>query len=194
MQTHKFILASSSIYRHKLLAKLHLSFKAESPDIDEILQLNENPDEAAIRLATAKAKSLDVKYPEHFIIGSDQIAILNGRQLSKPGTRADTIEQLQASSGKKIEFFTGICLLNSRTGIFHTDLDKCTVFFKTLTSDQIDHYVDMEKPYDCAGGFKSEGLGIALFERIESSDPNSLVGLPLIKLISLLNKFGINVI
>ena len=194
MQTHKFILASSSIYRHTLLAKLQLSFKAESPDIGETLQLNESPAEAAIRLATAKAQSLDVKYPEHFIIGSDQIAILTGRQLSKPGTRADTIEQLQASSGKKIEFFTGICLLNSRTGAFHTDLDKCTVFFKTLTSDQIDHYVDMEKPYDCAGGFKSEGLGIALFERIESSDPNSLVGLPLIKLISLLNKFGINVI
>ena len=194
MQTHNIILASSSVYRQTLFAKLQLSFEAESPDIDETLQLNEIPAEAAIRLATAKAMSLNVKYPEHIIIGSDQIAILDGRQLSKPLTRAGTIEQLHASSGKNIEFFTGICLLNSRTGVFHADLDKCTVFFKTLTNDQIEHYVDMEKPYDCAGGFKAEGLGIALFERIECDDPNSLIGLPLIKLISLLNQSGINVI
>ena len=137
MQTHNIILASSSIYRQTLFTKLQLVFKAEKPDIDETLQLNEIPAEAAIRLATAKAMSLEVKYPEHIIIGSDQIAILDGRQLTKPGNRSGTIVQVHASSGKNIEFFTAICVLNSRTGDFHTDLDKCVVFFKTLTKDQI---------------------------------------------------------
>jgi MAF protein len=194
MQTNNIILATGSIYRQTLFAKLQLSFKAESPDIDESLYLNEIPAEATVRLATAKATALAVKYPKHLIIGSDQIAILDGIQLTKPGNRVAAIAQLHASSGRKIEFFTGVCILNSLTGAILTDFDKCTVFFRPLSREQIEHYVDMDKPYDCAGGFKAEGLGITLFRRIESDDPNSLIGLPLIKLIRLLNKFGINII
>lgn len=194
MLTNNIILASSSVYRQTIFSKLQLSFHAESPEIDETLKPGEKSVKAAVRLATSKALSLADKYPEHIIIGSDQIAILDNRQLSKPGSRKATIAQLHASSGRSVEFFTGICVLNSRTRLFYTDIDKCTVYFKKLTNDQIERYVDIEKPFDCSGGFKSEGLGIALFERIEGDDPNSLIGLPLIKLIGLLNHCGIKVI
>jgi septum formation protein len=194
MKINDLILASSSPYRQALLKKLHLKFKAISPEVDERRLEHEVPEALALRLGKLKAQALCEKRPDHLIIGSDQVAVLNGQQLHKPGSRAKAIEQLQAASGNAVTFFTSICIINSNTLCCLTDLDVCTVYFKTLTRQQIEHYVDLEKPYDCAGSFKSESLGIALFEKIQGDDPNALTGLPLIKLISLLEKFGVYVL
>jgi len=194
MQTQQLILASSSPYRKQLLEKLGLDFTCASPDINEDIHGNETAPELALRLAHQKAMALAKQYPQHIIIASDQVAMLDGKQLGKPGNKENTILQLQQSSGKSIAFYTSLCVLNSATQSFKSDIDCCTVHFKTLSEQEIIHYVEREKPYDCAGGFKSEGLGIALFDRIEGDDPNSLIGLPLIKLISLLKAFGISVL
>lgn len=176
------------------MKKLHLNFKAFSPEVDEGPLANEAPEALAVRLGKLKAQALCEQYPDHLIIGSDQVAVINGKQLHKPGNRPKAIEQLQAASGNTVTFFTSVCIINSSTMHYMTDLDVCTVFFKTLTRRQIEHYVDLEAPYDCAGSFKSESLGIALFEKIQGDDPNALTGLPLIKLISLLEKFGVCVL
>lgn len=194
MKINNLILASSSPYRQALMKKLHLNFKAFSPEVDEGPLANEAPEALAVRLGKLKAQALCEQYPDHLIIGSDQVAVINGKQLHKPGNRPKAIEQLQAASGNTVTFFTSVCIINSSTMHYMTDLDVCTVFFKTLTRRQIEHYVDLEAPYDCAGSFKSESLGIALFEKIQGDDPNALTGLPLIKLISLLEKFGVCVL
>lgn len=173
------------------MKKLHLDFKVFSPEVDERPLANEAPEALAMRLGKLKAQALCEQHPDHLIIGSDQVAVINGKQLHKPGNRTKAIEQLQAASGNTVTFFTSVCIINSSTMHCMADLDVCTVFFKTLTHRQIEHYVDLEKPYDCAGSFKSESLGIALFEKIQGDDPNALTGLPLIKLISLLEKFGV---
>jgi MAF protein len=128
------------------------------------------------------------------LIGSDQVAALGARFLNKPGSRAAAIEQLLAASGKTVTFYTGICVLDSRNGCYQVDCDICRVQFKSLSRAQIEHYVDADEPFDCAGGFKVERLGIALFEHIHGDDPNALIGLPLIKLIRLLAAFGVEVI
>ena len=188
------VLASSSTYRKALLEKLHLNFICADPDIDETAKTNENPSQLALRLAEEKSRALASTYPNHLIIASDQVAMLNQTQLTKPGNKLDSIKQLQLSSGNKVKFYTSICILNSATNEIKSDLDICTVYFKNLNDQQIKNYVALEKPYDCAGSFKSEGLGIALFERIESNDPNALIGLPLIKLIGLLEEFNIMVL
>jgi MAF protein len=120
--------------------------------------------------------------------------MLNGTQLNKPGNRKNAIAQLKTASGNQVSFYTGVCVANSQTKKCLTDVDICTVFFKPLALKQIEHYVDLDQPYDCAGGFKSEGLGIALFEKIQGDDPNALIGLPLIKLIALLAQFGVQVV
>ncbi len=187
-------LASSSPYRKSLLEKLHLNLYCASPDINETAKPSENPRQLALRLAQEKAKALAFNYPEHLIIAADQVAMLNNRQLEKPGNRDNAIKQLQNSSGSKVNFYTSIFILNSATNETQSDLDTCTVHFKHLTDQQIQNYIDLEQPYDCAGSFKSEGLGIALFERIDSEDPNALIGLPLIKLIRLLSAFNIDVL
>ncbi|HIG66153.1 MAG TPA: septum formation inhibitor Maf [Methyloprofundus sp.] len=194
MQTNNLVLASSSPYRKSLLEKLHLNFICASPDINETAKPSENPRQLALRLAQEKAKALAFNYPEHLIIAADQVAMLNNRQLEKPGNRDNAIKQLQNSSGSKVNFYTSIFILNSATNETQSDLDTCTVHFKHLTDQQIQNYIDLEQPYDCAGSFKSEGLGIALFERIDSEDPNALIGLPLIKLIRLLSAFNIDVL
>ncbi len=194
MTTQNLILASSSRYRRKLLEKLHLPFVAEAADIDETAHPGERPERQAVRLAQEKAQALSGRYPHSLIIGSDQVAVLQGRQLTKPGSFAVTMEQLQAVAGQAVEFYTGICLVDSDTGQYECAMDRCTVHFRALTDRQIKRYVQREKPYDCSGGFKSEGLGIALFERITGDDPNALVGLPLIKLVGLLEKFGVSVL
>jgi len=194
MQTQQLILASSSPYRKQLLEKLGLDFTCVSPNINEDRHNNETAQKLALRLAQQKAIALAEQYPQHIIIASDQVAILDNKQLCKPGSKENTILQLQQSSGKSIAFYTSLCVLNSATHSFKTDIDCCTVHFKSLSEAEIIRYVELEKPYDCAGGFKSEGLGIALFDRIEGDDPNSLIGLPLIKLIGLLKVFGISVL
>lgn len=194
MQNQSIVLASSSLYRQQLLQKLTLDFTCASPNINEQAHINETAPQLALRLAKEKALALTEQYPNHIIIASDQVAILNGKQLCKPGNKATTIQQLQASSGKSIAFHTSLCVLNSATNSLKTDIDCCTVHFKKLSKQEITYYVELEKPYHCAGGFKSEGLGIALFERIEGDDPNALIGLPFIKLIGLLKEFDISVL
>jgi len=194
MKNRPLVLASSSPYRKALLDKLQLKFICANPDIDETAINNEKPKELALRLAKEKAKALAESYPNHLIIASDQVALLGNVQLHKPHNHANTIKQLQQSSGKSVTFYTSICILNSATQEINSDIDLCTVYFKSLNEQQIIRYVNSEQPYDCAGGFKSEGLGIALFDRIEGDDPNALIGLPLIKLIALLQKYNIAVI
>ncbi len=194
MKNRPLVLASSSPYRKALLEKLHLKFICASPNIDETALIDENPQQQALRLAKEKAEALAESYPNHLIIASDQVALLDNIPLHKPRNYANTLKQLQQSSGKSVKFYTSVCILNSATQEFNSDIDLCTVYFKPLNRQQIIHYVKREQPYDCAGGFKSEGLGIALFERIEGDDPNALIGLPLIKLVALLQAYHIEVI
>ncbi len=188
------ILASSSVYRRSLLRKLNIEFTFEAPNIDETPVENERPKVLALRLAKEKARALQSKYPHHLIISSDQAANFGNQILSKPGNYQSTIQQLRLQSGQSVNFYTSVCVLDSASNQFYTDIDCCTVHFKKLTDQQIINYVTIDQPYNCVGGFKSEGLGIALFNKIEGDDPNALIGLPLIKLIKLLEKFDIPVI
>lgn len=190
----KLILASSSPYRRELLRKLGLTFDTASPDIDETPLSDETPMQTAMRLSLQKAAALAPKFPQHLIIGSDQVAMLEDKPLTKPDSRENTIAQLAAASGKTAHFYTGVCVYDSRNGQHRIDCDHCAVTFRTLSREQIERYVDRDEPFNCAGGFKAESLGIALFERIEGDDPNALIGLPLIKLIRLLEVFGVRVI
>lgn len=187
------VLASSSPYRQALLAKLCVPFVTASPEVDETRRNDEPPRDLAKRLAQAKAHALRERFPAHLIIGSDQVADLDGRPIGKPGTVAAAKAQLQASSGQRVSFHTGLCLLDTRTGESHAEVDTFNVHFRALLDEQIDRYLTRESPLDCAGSFKAEGLGIALFERLEGDDPNSLVGLPLIRLVTLLNAAGLPV-
>lgn len=183
------VLASSSLYRQALLRKLTPHFITASPAIDETPLPQEAPEALAMRLSIAKANALKTLHAQHLIIGSDQVAALHQQFLSKPGNRHQAIQQLQAASGQCVEFFTGLCVLDTGTGQHLTDLDITRVHFKTLTLAQIERYIDRDQPFDCAGSFKAESLGIALFEKIDGSDPNALIGLPLMKLIRLLDQF-----
>jgi len=185
------VLASSSKYRQELLKKLHLDFIACGSYVDESPMPDEAPDELAIRLSLAKAQALAKSYPKHLIIGSDQVAACDQHLLGKPGNRENATQQLRAQSGQTVTFYTGICVLNSCSGEYFSDIDICSVHFRTLSEQQIEHYLDIDQPYDCAGSFKSEGYGITLFEKIEGEDPNALVGLPLIKLVRILQRFGL---
>ena len=190
----RVILASSSPYRQQLLQKLQIDFIAKSPEIDESPYKNELAINQAKRLAKQKALALSTQFPSHLIIGSDQIAIYNQQQLTKPGNRELSIYQLQTISGNTVDFYTSICVLNTQTMAFSEDIDLCSVTFRKLTLANIEKYVDLDKPFNCAGSFKSEGLGIALIENISGGDPNALIGLPLIKLIDLLKNFGVNIL
>jgi len=188
----KLVLASSSPFRKELLKKIHSTFDTASPNIDETSKLNETPLELSKRLSLEKANELVSDFPDHIIIGSDQVAMLDDVQLTKPGGFDNAVLQLTRSSGKTINFYTSLSVLNSKTGESITDTDICRVHMKTLSLKEIQNYVERDKPYGCAAAFKSEGLGIALFKKIEGEDPNALVGLPLIKLTSILTKMGIN--
>ncbi|MDT8425413.1 MAG: Maf family protein [Methyloprofundus sp.] len=194
MKNHKLVLASSSEYRKALLKKLHLSFICAAPNIDEAAKANETAQEQALRLAKQKAHALASTYPKHIIIASDQIAMRGSIQLHKPGNQNSATKQLQESSGNCVKFYTSICVLDTSTMIYRSDIDICSVYFKKLSIHEIENYLLLEQPYNCAGSFKSEGLGIALFKRIEGDDPNALIGLPLIKLIGLLESFNIHVL
>ncbi|WP_290703751.1 nucleoside triphosphate pyrophosphatase [Amphritea sp.] len=190
----QLILASSSPFRKMILDKLNLEYKAISPDIDETQLDAESPIHYVARLAQAKAQALQADHPDALIIGSDQTAVINGEIIGKPGGYGNAFKQLSDASGQKISFFTGLTLLNGLTGQFETDVIPFHVHFRTLTPLMIEHYLLTEQPYNCAGSFKSEGLGIALFEKLEGDDPNTLIGLPLIRLIRMLENQGINVI
>jgi len=192
------LLASSSIYRQQLLEKLQLPFSMASPDIDESLRAHEDPRGYVQRLAIEKAKALANDYPNHIIIGSDQCAVLevDGQQviLGKPHTVENALKQLSQASGKQVTFLTGLCVFNSQTQQEVSLVEPFSVHFRTLTQAQIERYIEQESPLDCAGSFKSEGLGIRLFSALEGRDPNSLIGLPLIALVDLLEQQGIEVL
>ncbi|MFD2113445.1 Maf family protein [Thiorhodococcus fuscus] len=186
------VLASTSPYRRALLEKLGLDFLTDSPRIDESRRPNEPPQVLVLRLAEAKARAVAERHPDALIIGSDQVACIDGEILGKPGDRIRAIAQLERASGRCVVFQTGLCLLDARTGQAQTLVEPFHVHFRALSRTRIEGYLDREQPYDCAGSFKSEGLGIALFERLEGEDPNALIGLPLIRLIPLLEAAGIH--
>nr|VFK31144.1 MAG: MAF protein [Candidatus Kentron sp. MB]VFK34639.1 MAG: MAF protein [Candidatus Kentron sp. MB]VFK76838.1 MAG: MAF protein [Candidatus Kentron sp. MB] len=194
MKTPRIILASTSRYRRELLSRLHIPFETRSPTTDEQPLPREQPAALVRRLSEAKAASMGPDAPNSLIIGSDQVAVLDGDILGKPGNRAATIRQLSRAAGRQVTFLTGISLFNTHTNRFETDIAPFSVWFRDLTAGQIEHYVDREQPFDCAGGFKSEHLGIALFARMEGDDPTALVGLPLIRLVAMLQRQGVDVL
>ena len=182
------VLGSSSAYRSAILAKLNLPFDTCSPDIDETPLLNENPKTLVKRLALAKAKAVAEKYSNSLIIAGDQVSVLNGKINGKPGTREKAIQQLQESSNQVVEFHTSLCLYDAQKKDYQLAVEPYRVHFRSLSLQAIKNYIDIESPLNCAGSFKSEGLGIALFKRLEGDDPNTLIGLPLICLVEMLNK------
>jgi septum formation protein len=187
------VLASTSRYRRELLARLTPAFRTLAPDIEESPLAGELPAAMATRLAAAKAHAIAALCPNALIVGSDQVAEIDGRALGKPGTSGNARLQLATSSGRHVNFHTALCLVDTRGAIAreHVASDTTRVLFRRLDDAEIARYVAAEKPLDCAGSFKAEGLGIALFERIESSDPTALIGLPLIALTHLLRAAGI---
>ncbi|QGA51307.1 Maf family protein [Pseudomonas brassicacearum] len=187
------LLASSSVYRRELLARLGLPFVCSSPDIDESHRPGELALELVKRLAREKALALADSHPAHLIIGSDQVAVLGERILGKPHTFEKAREQLLAASGAKVTFLTGLALLNSQTGACQVDCIPFTVNMRTLDPERVERYLRAEQPYDCAGSFKAEGLGVSLFQSTEGPDATSLIGLPLIRLVDMLLAEGVQV-
>lgn len=194
----RLILASSSPYRRELLHKLGIAFDYDSPDIDESPLEHESAEDLVARLALGKARAVADKYPDALIIGSDQVAVLSDPQLdtppriiTKPHTHANAVQQLRDASGQQVTFLTSLCLLNTSSTEYQLEVVPYHVDFLALSEQQIDTYLHKEKPYNCAGSFKSEGLGITLFKRMQGDDPNSLVGLPLIALVAMLRNEGL---
>ncbi|NBC48860.1 MAG: septum formation inhibitor Maf [Gammaproteobacteria bacterium] len=186
------VLASTSPFRRELLERLGLAFATASPDIDETRHENEPPQALVQRLAEQKARAVVAEFPDALIIGSDQVACLDGQVLGKPGSRARALEQLRRASGREVVFETGLCLYDAATDRAEVRCESYRVLFRDLAEREIAGYVDREQPFGCAGSFKSEGLGIALFARLDGADPTSLIGLPLIRLTQLLRAAGID--
>lgn len=190
----KLVLASTSPYRRELLARLGLPFVVAEPNTDEAPLPGESPAATALRLSEAKAWAVAADHPGALIIGSDQVAEMDGRIFGKPGSHERAVAQLKELSGRTVNFFTGLCLLDTRTGHAEVRGVPTLVGFRKLTDREIDNYLRREPAYNCAGSAKSEGLGIALLERLEGSDPNALVGLPLIALCDLLRQHGVDIL
>lgn len=188
------ILASTSPFRRQLLARLGLPFEAANPAVDEALLPGEKPEAGALRLSEAKARAVVSLHPDALIIGSDQVACLDGQVFGKPGTHENAVRQLQTMRGRRVNFFTGLCLLDASSGRAHRRGVPTLVTFRDLTDTEIESYLRQEQPYNCAGSAKSEGLGIALIARIDGEDPNALIGLPLIALCDLLRLENVPVI
>jgi septum formation protein len=188
----RLILASSSPYRKELLSRLHLPFETIVPNIDESPKPGEAPEATALRLAQEKAEEVAASNRGSLVIGSDQVATLDGRQIGKPGSHANALIQLRAMRGRSVVFHTALCLLDARNqnGVNTFDLEnvRTIVTFRDLPDRELDAYLQIEQPYDCAGSAKNEGLGIAIIEKIESGDPTALTGLPLISLTSMLRR------
>lgn len=189
--TQPLILASTSPYRRELLGRLRLPFDVANPATDETPLPNEQPETLALRLSEAKARAVAQAYPKALIIGSDQVAVCDGRIFGKPGNHENAVAQLQALSGKTVNFFTGLCLFNARSGNTQVRGIPTLVTFRQLALQEIEHYLRLEQPYNCAGAAKSEGLGITLLQRMEGEDPNALIGLPLIALCDMLRAEGV---
>ena len=191
---YPLILASTSAYRRELLTRLRLPFSCSAPGVDETRRDGEKPLALAVRLARAKASAIALQHPDAWVIGSDQVAMRTGSAgepiLGKPGTAAVCMEQLRSCSGNSVEFVTAVAVVRHNSHAAHEFIDTTRVVFRTLDEATIARYVALESPLDCAGGFKSEGLGIALCESIDSADPSALIGLPLIRLSKVLRDVG----
>ncbi|CAN5438961.1 Maf-like protein [soil metagenome] len=191
----RLILGSSSLYRKDLLARLGIPFGVLAPDIDESPHPHETPELTALRLARGKAKAVACAMPGTLVIGSDQVATLNGEQIGKPGSHENALSQLQKMRGHQVVFHTAICLWDARekglSPTIQVESVPTVVTFRNLSDNELDAYLRIEKPYDCAGSAKNEGLGIALIAKIESTDPTALTGLPLIALCSMLRNVGV---
>ena len=185
------VLGSSSAYRRELLGRLGLPFDVCSPDVDETPLAGETPLALAQRLAVAKAQAVAQRYPQHVVIGSDQVADLHGTPLGKPGTHPRAVEQLQRMRGQTVQFHTALAVVHHATGLCLQDTATVHVVFRHYSDEEVERYLQREKPYDCAGSAKSEGLGIAMLDRIDSDDPTALIGLPLIRTARMLRQAGL---
>ncbi|NHZ38095.1 Maf family nucleotide pyrophosphatase [Massilia rubra] len=186
----RLILASGSAYRRELLERLRLPFDVLAPDIDETQLGGELPEATALRLARAKAEAVAARAPGSVVIGSDQVATLDGAQIGKPGNHANALLQLQTMRGRRVVFHTALCLWDGRTGTAQVENVQTFVTVRDLPDAELDAYLRIEQPYDCAGSAKNEALGIAILERIDSTDPTALTGLPLIALTGMLRRAG----
>lgn len=192
--TPRLVLASTSKYRRELLARLGLPFEVAAPELDEAALPGEVPQNTARRLAEAKARTVAARFPRAIVIGSDQVAVLEGIALGKPGNHANALRQLKAMRGKEVVFHTALCLYNSASGAAETRVVPYAVRFRDYSDTQIEAYLRREQPYDCAGSAQAEGLGIALIAEMRGDDPNALIGLPLIALTEMLAAQGVQVI
>ena len=188
MNSQLLVLASSSIFRSELLKRLRLPFETMSPNVDETPLPNESARATSLRLAQDKARVVAGNYPDALIIGSDQVAFLDGQQLGKPITRDNAVKQLRAMRGKTTHFYSALALLNSKTGNIQTEVAENFVTLRDLSDAEIEGYLQKEQPYHCAGSAKTEGLGIALISKLAGDDPNALIGLPLILLVRMLHR------
>lgn len=186
------ILASTSRYRAELLQRLKIDFEQHSPDCDETPLQGESPVELVARLSAGKAQSIADRYPEHLVIGSDQVANLDGKIYGKPADHVDAIAQLNALSGNTISFLTGLCVMQQSTNRVLHSMVTTEVRFKRLNKAQIERYLDTDKPYDCAASFRSEGYGSTIVDNISSEDPTAIIGLPVIMVASHLNQLGLS--
>ena len=194
LEPQPLVLASTSIYRSQLLQRLQIPFQTAAPDVDETALPDESASETTWRLSREKADAVASQYPQALIIGSDQIALLGEQRMGKPLTHDNAVQQLRAMRGHSVVFYTALTLLNARTGAMQTEVAENRVTFRNLSDDEIESYLRKEQPYHCAGSAKLEGLGIALISRMEGDDPNALIGLPLIVLVSMLRHQGVQVL
>jgi septum formation protein len=188
------VLGSTSRYRRELLERLRIPFSVTAPDVDETPMAGETPKKLAMRLALAKAQAVAALHPQAVVIGSDQVADLAGQPLGKPGEHARAVQQLRQMRGQTVIFQTALAVVCLATGFEQVDLAEVRVVFRDLSDEEIEAYLQAEKPYDCAGSAKSEGLGIALLESIDNDDPTALVGLPLIRTARLLRQAGVKLL
>lgn len=194
MNSQPLVLASTSIYRSKLLTTLQIPFITAAPDVDETPLPGESAEQTSWRLSQTKAQVVAKRFPNALIVGSDQVALLEGQQIGKPHNHDNAVRQLSAMRGKTVTFYTALSVLNAASGEMQTDVAVTKVGFRNLSDDEIERYLKKEQPYHCAGSAKSEGLGIALISRIQGDDPNALIGLPLILLVGMLEKQGVRVL
>jgi len=188
------VLGSTSVFRKNILEKLNLPFECAKPNIDETALVNETPQVLVERLAIEKAKAVADKFTNALIIGSDQVAVCDGEILGKPHNFDNGVIQLTKFSNKAVTFYTGLCILDSESNTVKSLVEPFIVHFNELSPSDIENYLKAEQPYNCAGSFKSEGLGICLFKKLEGEDPNTLIGLPLIKLVALLKQHGVDIL
>lgn len=188
----RLILSSTSPVRNTLLQRLQLPFETAAPNVDETPFPEETASKLVMRLAEAKARAVAAQFPDSLIIGSDEVGDLNGHIITKPGSHENAVLQLQALSGQCVRFVTGLCLLNTKTQQVQVDIEPFDVVFRELDSNDIEAYLALDQPYQCAGSLKAEGLGIVLLQQLKGADPAALLGLPLIKLVDMLKQEGVN--